>query len=227
MTGRAGRCARSHLTALAAFASSPSFSVLPVLPVLSAQTIRAEGQCHHGRLNRRWPAPASCCTGSVSRRRARSTPPGPTGGAASGSPFGPTPRPSICSAPAYRHRVFLAAGAHQSGAAGYRHSHHRTYDTSSTAPVALEARHLVVTRPGRGRLPKRAGSHRAAKRGDTKPGWRRTVCGRPGAGPLPRGTIGLELGESDVSPDAVTRRGDSLIVALRWLRVRSRSPCST
>ena len=32
-------------------------------------------------------------------------------------------------------------------------------------------------------------------------------------GLLPRGTIGLELGESDVSPEAVTRRGDSVIVA--------------
>ena len=32
-------------------------------------------------------------------------------------------------------------------------------------------------------------------------------------GPLPPGSEGLELGESDVSPDAVTRRGDSAIVS--------------
>jgi hypothetical protein len=31
-------------------------------------------------------------------------------------------------------------------------------------------------------------------------------------GLLPRGTLGLELGESDVSPEAVERQGDSLIV---------------
>jgi hypothetical protein len=38
-------------------------------------------------------------------------------------------------------------------------------------------------------------------------------AGASWSGLLPRGTIGLELGESDVSPDAVTRRGDSLLVA--------------
>lgn len=87
----------------------------------------------------------------------------------------------------------------------------QVYDTSSTAPIALEARHLVVTRPGEdgsrsvldlvvlrnnGRLTRVAP--------DTmRPSW---------SGPLPPGTIGLEIGESDVSPEAVSRRGDSLIV---------------
>ena len=85
------------------------------------------------------------------------------------------------------------------------------YDTSSTAPISLEARHLVVTRPGEdgsrsvldlivlrndGRLTRVAPD-------SIHPSW---------SGPLPRGTIGLELGESDVSPDAVTRSADSLMI---------------
>ena len=85
------------------------------------------------------------------------------------------------------------------------------HDTSSTAPVSLEARHLVVTRPGKdgtrtvldllvlrndGRLTRVA-------RDSLRPSW---------SGTLPRGTLGLELGEGDLSPDAITRRDDSLIV---------------
>jgi hypothetical protein len=85
------------------------------------------------------------------------------------------------------------------------------YDTSSTAPVSLESRNLVVTRPAedgsrnvldlmviqnRGRLTRIAPD-------TSKPTW---------SAPLPDGTLGLELGESDLSPDAVARRGDSIVV---------------
>ncbi len=85
------------------------------------------------------------------------------------------------------------------------------YDTSTTAPIALEARHLVLTRPGEegtrsvldliilrnnGRLTRVAPD-------SSRPAW---------GGPLPPGTLGMELGESDLSPDAVSRRNDSLIV---------------
>jgi hypothetical protein len=85
------------------------------------------------------------------------------------------------------------------------------YDTSTTAPVTLEARHLVLTGPGedgsrsildlivlrnQGRLTRVAP--------DTiRPSW---------SIPLPSGTTGLQVGESDVSSDAVSRKGDSLVV---------------
>jgi hypothetical protein len=86
------------------------------------------------------------------------------------------------------------------------------YDTSSTAPVSLEARHLVLTRPGED------GSRSVLDLLVLRNGGKRTrvapdSAGASWGGLLPRGTIGLELGESDVSPDAVTRRRDSLLVA--------------
>jgi hypothetical protein len=84
-------------------------------------------------------------------------------------------------------------------------------DTSSTVPVVLEARHLVVTKPGEDGtrtvldllvLRNRGTATRVAP--DTlRPSW---------SGPLPQGSMGLELMEGDVSPDAVSRRHDSLIV---------------
>ncbi|MEP7227999.1 MAG: hypothetical protein ABI785_11600 [Gemmatimonadales bacterium] len=85
------------------------------------------------------------------------------------------------------------------------------YDTSSTAPIALEARHLVVTRPGED------GSRSVLDLVVLLNSGNRTRVATDSAGAswvglLPRGTMGLEVGESDVSPDAVTRRGDSLLV---------------
>jgi hypothetical protein len=86
------------------------------------------------------------------------------------------------------------------------------YDTSSIAPMSLAARHLVLTRPAEdgsrsvldlvvlqntGRLTRVAP--------DTLRGsW--TV-------PLPRGTVGLQVRESDVSSEALIRAGDSLTIA--------------
>lgn len=86
------------------------------------------------------------------------------------------------------------------------------YDTSSTAPIGISARHVVIPKEGEGGvrdvldlvLLNNAGlATRVAP--DTE-GWSWT-------GPLPPTSEGLELGESDVSPDAVTRRGDSVIVS--------------
>jgi hypothetical protein len=85
------------------------------------------------------------------------------------------------------------------------------YDTSSTAPVSLEARHIVVPRPSEN------GSRavldlivllnhglRARVAPDSlHPSW---------GTPLPSVSIGLEVGESDVSPGAVRREGDSALV---------------
>ena len=86
------------------------------------------------------------------------------------------------------------------------------YDTSSTAPVSLEARHLVVTQPGED------GSRNVLDLIVLLNSGQRTrvapdSAGRLLAGAAAGGTIGLELGESDVSPEAVTRRGDSILVA--------------
>jgi hypothetical protein len=85
------------------------------------------------------------------------------------------------------------------------------YDTSSTAPISVEARHLVVSRPGddgsRNILDlivlKNAGQRTRIAADSSRPTW---------IGSLPPGTMGMELGESDVSPDAVSRQGDALIV---------------
>jgi hypothetical protein len=84
-------------------------------------------------------------------------------------------------------------------------------DTSSTAPVALAARHLVVTQPGEDGsrsvldllVLRNEGTTTRVAPDSVRPSW---------SAPLPLGTIGLELGEGDFSPDALIRRGDSLIL---------------
>jgi hypothetical protein len=85
------------------------------------------------------------------------------------------------------------------------------YDTSSNVPVTLEARHLVVTSPTQDGsrsvldlivLRNRTQLTRVAP-DSLRPSWSTR---------LPAGTTGLELGESDISSEAVTRLGDSLLV---------------
>jgi hypothetical protein len=86
------------------------------------------------------------------------------------------------------------------------------YDTSSTAPVSLEARHLVLTRPTED------GSRSLLDLVILQNGGRLTrvapdtVQGSWSVA-LPRGTVGLQVRESDVSSEAVTRAGDSLTIA--------------
>jgi hypothetical protein len=85
------------------------------------------------------------------------------------------------------------------------------YDTSSAAPVSLQARHLVITRPGEdgsrsvldlmvlhngGRLTRVAPD-------TTHPSW---------SAPLASGSVGLDVSEGDFSRNAVTRRNDSLLL---------------
>jgi hypothetical protein len=85
------------------------------------------------------------------------------------------------------------------------------YDTSSTAPVDLMARHLVVTRPGdngaRGVLDlivlRNSGRLTRVAPDPSHPSWSTR---------LPSGTTGLQLTEGDVSPDAVNRSDDSVII---------------
>ncbi|HUF35214.1 MAG TPA: hypothetical protein VMN37_04645 [Gemmatimonadales bacterium] len=83
------------------------------------------------------------------------------------------------------------------------------HDTSSSAPVRLGARHVIIPRAGddgtRDALDLvilRNESHLARVAPDS--------VGASWAMPLPPGSEGLEVGESDVSSETVSRRGDSL-----------------
>jgi hypothetical protein len=86
------------------------------------------------------------------------------------------------------------------------------HDTSSTAPVGLAARHLVIPRPddGGGRevldliVLRNEGQLARVAPDSLSDSW---------SLPLPPGSDGLEVGESDVSSEAITRRGDSLYLA--------------
>jgi hypothetical protein len=86
------------------------------------------------------------------------------------------------------------------------------YDTSSSAPVLLEARHVVLTRPtetgSRGVLDllvlRNAGRLTRVASDTLRGSW---------SGSLPERSTGLEVVESDISAESVRRSGDSLIVS--------------
>jgi hypothetical protein len=83
-------------------------------------------------------------------------------------------------------------------------------DTSSTAPVQLEARHLVLAPPGadgsRSVLDlivlRNPGDRTRVAPDTVRPSW---------SGPLPGGTVGLEVGEGEFSARAVARRDGRLL----------------
>jgi hypothetical protein len=85
------------------------------------------------------------------------------------------------------------------------------YDTSSTAPIGVEARHLVVPRAGANGaravldliVLKNEGRLARVSPDARHPAW--TVV-------LPAGTGAMDVGESDVSPDAIVREGDTVKV---------------
>jgi hypothetical protein len=85
------------------------------------------------------------------------------------------------------------------------------YDTSGSAPVTLEGRHLVLARPGEDGsrnildliILRNAGRLTRVASDALHPSW---------SARLPRGTTGLQLSEGDVSPGSVIRREDSLIL---------------
>jgi hypothetical protein len=87
----------------------------------------------------------------------------------------------------------------------------QAYDTSSTAPVAVEARHIVVPRPGADGsrsvldlIVLRNDGIRARVAPDSAhPSWALTLP--PGAGEM-------QVGESELSPDAIVRQGDTVKV---------------
>jgi hypothetical protein len=86
------------------------------------------------------------------------------------------------------------------------------YDTSSSAPVQVEARHLVVTRPGedgsRGALDLIVLQNTGRLTRVTSDTLHPTLSLR-----LPAGTSGLQVGESEVSAASVRRRGDTLMIS--------------
>jgi len=86
------------------------------------------------------------------------------------------------------------------------------HDTSSTAPVGISARHVVIPRAGENGTREVLDLVLLANAG-TETRVAPDSLGASWAGPLPPRSEGLELGESDVSPDAVIRRGDSAIVS--------------
>jgi hypothetical protein len=86
------------------------------------------------------------------------------------------------------------------------------HDTSSRAPVAISARHVVIPRAGDDGTREVLDLVLLANAG-TETRVAPDSLGASWTGPLPPRSEGLELGESDVSPDAVSRRGDSAIVS--------------
>lgn len=86
------------------------------------------------------------------------------------------------------------------------------HDTSSSAPVGVSARHVVIPRPGEDGSREVLDLVMLSNQGD-KTRVAPDSSSASWTGPLPRASEGLELGESDVSPDAVLRRGDTAIVS--------------
>ncbi|HET8650213.1 MAG TPA: hypothetical protein VFL95_09245 [Gemmatimonadales bacterium] len=84
-------------------------------------------------------------------------------------------------------------------------------DTSSKQPIQTAARHLVISRPGPDGVrsvidllvPVNPGPNTRVARDSSIPTW---------AAPLPANLIGFQPGQSDFSPDAIVRRGDSMVV---------------
>jgi hypothetical protein len=85
------------------------------------------------------------------------------------------------------------------------------YDTSSSAPIGVEARHIVVPRAGpdgtRSVLDlvvlRNDGRVARVAPDSSRPSWRLV---------LPPGTGDMEVGPSDLSPDAIVREGDTVKV---------------
>lgn len=86
------------------------------------------------------------------------------------------------------------------------------YDTSSIAPVVVTARHLVVTRPSEDGARSVLDLVVLSNSGKVTRVAPDTLSGSLILA-LPNGSRGLQVREGDVSPQAVTRAGDSAIVS--------------
>lgn len=208
MTGRAGRWFPDHLTALTALMILPVFPVVPA--TLSAQTVRATGRVLSADSN-----PVGGARVVLHRVGRDTQGPIDSTRADGRGRFQFAFRPDTS--------AFYLLSAEHAGIEYFsqpvptRPERPDTgiqilvYDTSSTTPISLQARHLVITRPGedgsRGVLDLivlRNESRLTRTTSDTtRPTW---------SAPLPSGTVGLDLSESDFSRDAVARRGDSVVV---------------
>lgn len=207
MAGKARRF-RSYLTPLAVFLILP---VSPILPALSAQTIRAGGAVLR-------PDSTAVPGARVVLHQVGRVLQGPLDSTRTDQRgrfrFSFRPDTSALYLLSVRHAgiEYFSPPVHTNPERPDTTIRIIAYDTSSTAPVLLEARHLVLTRPGED------GSRSALDLVVLLNSGQRTrvapdSAGISWGGLLPQGTMGLEVGESDVSPDAVTRRGDSLLVA--------------
>ena len=207
MTGRTGKWLRIHVAALAAVALLPA---LPVFPTISAQTTRATGRVLG--------ADSTPVRGvRVLLHRVGQETQGPIDSTRSdgGGRFHFTFRPDTS--------AFYLLSAEHAGIEYFSQPVSTNperpdtgirilvFDTSSTTPISLEARHLVITRPGEDgsrsvldlMVLRNDGRLTRTTPDTTHPTW---------SAPLPPGTIGLDVPESDFSRDAVARRGDSVIV---------------
>jgi hypothetical protein len=206
MTGRAGKWLRIYAAALTALVLLPAFPVFPAL----AQTVRATGRVLSADstpvrgarllLHRVGPDTQGPIDSTRSDRRGR---------------FHFSFRPDT--------NAFYLLSADHAGIEYFSQPvatnperpdtgiRILVYDTSSTTPVSLEARHIVVARPGEDGsrsvldlMVLRNDSRLTRVASDTAhPTW---------SAPLPPGSIGLDVSESDFSRDALARRGDSVIV---------------
>jgi hypothetical protein len=86
------------------------------------------------------------------------------------------------------------------------------YDTSSTAPIGLAARHVVIPRPGDDGTREVLDLVVLQNQG-TIARVAPDTLGASWSAPLPPGSEGLDVGQGDVSPDAISRRSDSVFLA--------------
>jgi hypothetical protein len=84
-------------------------------------------------------------------------------------------------------------------------------DTATTAPVTVAARHIVVSRPAEDGTRAVLELVILENRGDRTRVAKDTVTGS-WAMALPPGILGFDVGEGDIAPDQLVRRGDSAIV---------------
>ena len=85
------------------------------------------------------------------------------------------------------------------------------FDTSSTVPIAVDARHIVIPRPGENGA--RAILDLIVLRNDGRLARVSPDASHPAwAVTLPPGTGAMDVGESDLSPDAILREGDTVKV---------------
>ncbi|MEZ0335716.1 MAG: carboxypeptidase-like regulatory domain-containing protein [Gemmatimonadales bacterium] len=86
------------------------------------------------------------------------------------------------------------------------------YDTSSTAPIELAARHIVIPRAGDDGTREVLDLVVLQNQG-TVARVAPDTLGASWSAPLPPGSEGLDVGQGDVSPDAIVRRNDSIFMA--------------